>query len=378
MIFSFNGGIENFIIIFILIVSLFVSIKIINNFINRRADAKEKRELIDAMEDELNRWELRKLQMEGEIRNLKLQGRDLKSDVKKISIFINKLESKRDQMIEKNSLIYQQYESRLQQLKEQFKSDSLKQLDLNRRLKEQYDAIVIKKIDAQKQNILLVNKNANVLKAAKRAKDTIQVFNRRLKEIQERDRRSNQLSMKNSFNYYYGEVDESIEKIVNQQIELVESGKAFDVSSYEILNETEFEKARREQLQSVNAFKMINYEFGLILNKIDPDNIEIAKDLANNIFNSVEVDFEYSPTVYVRITQELKDLKMQEIETISQMKKEQLDRICQNSNQADELRNEVGDDGELQDGLFNSSELFDKDESSDISNEIDELVNSSV
>lgn len=377
MIFSFNGGIENFIIIFILIVSLFVSIKIINNFINRRADAKEKRELIDAMEDELNRWELRKLQMEGEIRNLKLQGRDLKSDVKKISIFINKLESKRDQMIEKNSLIYQQYESRLQQLKEQFKSDSLKQLDLNRRLKEQYDAIVIKKIDAQKQNILLVNKNANVLKAAKRAKDTIQVFNRRLKEIQERDRRSNQLSMKNSFNYYYGEVDESIEKIVNQQIELVESGKAFDVSSYEILNETEFEKARREQLQSVNAFKMINYEFGLILNKIDPDNIEIAKDLANNIFNSVEVDFEYSPTVYVRITQELKDLKMQEIETISQMKKEQLDRICQNSNQADELRNEVGD-GELQDGLFNSSELFDKDESSDISNEIDELVNSSV
>ena len=378
MIFSFNGGIENFIIIFILIVSLFVSIKIINNFINRRADAKEKRELIDAMEDELNRWELRKLQMEGEIRNLKLQGRDLKSDVKKISIFINKLESKRDQMIEKNSLIYQQYESRLQQLKEQFKSDSLKQLDLNRRLKEQYDSIVIKKIDAQKQNILLVNKNANVLKAAKRAKDTIQVFNRRLKEIQERDRRSNQLSMKNSFNYYYGEVDESIEKIVNQQIELVESGKAFDVSSYEILNETEFEKARREQLQSVNAFKMINYEFGLILNKIDPDNIEIAKDLANNIFNSVEVDFEYSPTVYVRITQELKDLKMQEIETISQMKKEQLDRICQNSNQADELRNEVGDDGELQDGLFNSSELFDKDESSDISNEIDELVNSSV
>lgn len=378
MIFSFNGGIENFIIIFILIVSLFVSIKIINNFINRRADAKEKRELIDAMEDELNRWELRKLQMEGEIRNLKLQGRDLKSDVKKISIFINKLESKRDQMIEKNSLIYQQYESRLQQLKEQFKSDSLKQLDLNRRLKEQYDAIVIKKIDAQKQNILLVNKNANVLKAAKRAKDTIQVFNRRLKEIQERDRRSNQLSMKNSFNYYYGEVDESIEKIVNQQIELVESGKAFDVSSYEILNETEFEKARREQLQSVNAFKMINYEFGLILNKIDPDNIEIAKDLANNIFNSVEVDFEYSPTVYVRITQELKDLKMQEIETISQMKKEQLDRICQNSNQADELRNEVGDDGELQDGLFNSSKLFDKDESSDISNEIDELVNSSV
>lgn len=378
MIFSFSGGIENLIIIFILIVSLFISIKVINNFINKRADAKEKRELIDAMEDELNRWELRKLQMEGEIKNLKLQGRDLKSDVKKISIFINKLESKRDQMIEKNSLIYQEYESKLQELKEQFKSDSLKQVDLNRRLKEQYDTIIIKKIDAQKQNILLVNKNADVLEAAKRAKDTIQVFNRRLKEIQERDKRSNQLSMKNSFNYYYGEVDKSIEKIVNQQIELVQSGRAFDVSSYEILNENEFEKARREQLQSVNAFKMINYEFGLILNKIDPDNIEIAKDLANSIFNSVEVDFEYSPAVYVRVTQELKDLKMQEIETISQMKREQLDRICHNSNQADELRNEVVDDGELQDGSFNNGELFDKDDSSDISNEIDELVKSSA
>ena len=301
----------------IIILILVVVFKTINNIVSSRNSKIESKSMRSKIDEEINSFEFKRLRMEDKIKELRMEERDLTLDVDKISKMLTQLEVQRNKIVEENNNLIIKYANEIEKIKKDFREDSLKQLDINKKIKSQYDLLIMKKLDAKKDQIRVIEKNKNVIQAGEKARKTINIINKRYLVLKNRDTLSNIKSIENSYNYYNnGNLDERITKIIQYQMELVENGDAFDISDYEILNENEFDKSRRLLLTSVNTLRMINYEFGIILNNVNDKNLEQMVNRTNNLFDRVEGDLSFSSVVFVKINDVFKQSKIDELNIV--------------------------------------------------------------
>lgn len=301
----------------IIILILVVVFKTINNIVSSRNSKIESKSMRSKIDEEINSFEFKRLKMEDKIKELRMEERDLTLDVDKISKMLTQLEVQRNKIVEENNNLIIKYANEIEKIKKDFREDSLKQLDINKKIKSQYDLLIMKKLDAKKDQIRVIEKNKNVIQAGEKARKTINIINKRYLVLKNRDTLSNIKSIENSYNYYNnGNLDERITKIIQYQMELVENGDAFDISDYEILNENEFDKSRRLLLTSVNTLRMINYEFGIILNNVNDKNLEQMVNRTNNLFDRVEGDLSFSSVVFVKINDVFKQSKIDELNIV--------------------------------------------------------------
>lgn len=301
----------------IIILILVVVFKTINNIVSSRKSKIESKSMRSKIDEEINSFEFKRLKMEDKIKELRMEERDLTLDVDKISKMLTQLEAQRNKIVEENNNLIIKYANEIEKIKKDFREDSLKQLDINKKIKSQYDLLIMKKLDAKKDQIRAIEKNKNVIQAGEKARKTINIINKRYLVLKNRDTLSNIKSIENSYNYYNNDnLDERITKIIQYQMELVENGDAFDISDYEILNENEFDKSRRLLLTSVNTLRMINYEFGIILNNVNDKNLEQMVNRTNNLFDRVEGDLSFSSVVFVKINDVFKQSKIDELNIV--------------------------------------------------------------
>lgn len=301
----------------IIILILVVVFKTINNIVSSRNSKIESKSMRSKIDEEINSFEFKRLRMEDKIKELRMEERDLTLDVDKISKMLTQLEVQRNKIVEENNNLIIKYANEIEKIKKDFREDSLKQLDINKKIKSQYDLLIMKKLDAKKDQIRVIEKNKNVIQAGEKARKTINIINKRYLVLKNRDTLSNIKSIENSYNYYNNDnLDERITKIIQYQMELVENGDAFDISDYEILNENEFDKSRRLLLTSVNTLRMINYEFGIILNNVNDKNLEQMVNRTNNLFDRVEGDLSFSSVVFVKINDIFKQSKIDELNIV--------------------------------------------------------------
>lgn len=301
----------------IIILILVVVFKTINNIVSSRNSKIESKSMRSKINEEINSFEFKRLKMEDKIKELRMEERDLTLDVDKISKMLTQLEVQRNKIVEENNNLIIKYADEIEKIKKDFREDSLKQLDINKKIKSQYDLLIMKKLDAKKDQIRVIEKNKNVIQAGEKARKTINIINKRYLVLKNRDTLSNIKSIENSYNYYNNDnLDERITKIIQYQMELVENGDAFDISDYEILNENEFDKSRRLLLTSVNTLRMINYEFGIILNNVNDKNLEQMVNRTNNLFDRIEGDLSFSSVVFVKINDVFKQSKIDELNIV--------------------------------------------------------------
>lgn len=310
----------DYLIFGVIITLCFLFFKIASTYITNKADTSRSKSIKKQIEDDINNFEFKRLRMEDKIRDLRLEGRDLTLDVDKISKMLDQLESQRNLIVTENNNLIKKYAIEIERIKKDFKEDSIQQLNVNKKLKKQYEILIMKKIEAKKERLIVIKGNESIIRAGSKARKTIDLINQRQLELKNKDDLSNIKSIKSSYNYYQSDnIDPRINEIMQYQISLVNNGEAFKISDYEIVNETEIEKNRRLSLMRVNALKMINYEFGVILNNASKRNIDELIELTNNLFKRVELDLSYSPTAYLKINDIFKQSKIDELNIMQEI-----------------------------------------------------------
>lgn len=311
---------KDYVFFTILLIAIYIVYRIIKSHIAEKDFISKSRAINQDMEREINDFEMKRIKMGDRIKELRMEERDLTLDVDKISKMLTQLEVQRNRIVEENNRLIGKYSNEIEKIKTEFRTDSLRQLDINKKLKSQYDLLIMKKIDVKKERIAVIEKNKAVIRAGEKAKQTIKLISKRYLELRNRDNLSNIKNIESSYNYYNNDnIDDRISRIIQYQMEMVESGDAFDISDYEILNEDEFDKSRRIMLTSVNTIRMINYEFGIILSNVKESNLEDLIEMTNKLFDKIESDLSYSSIVYVKINNVFKQSKIDELNIFSKI-----------------------------------------------------------
>lgn len=311
---------KDYIFFTILLVSLFLIYRAVRAYISRMEFKSKSSAEIRAMEREINDFEIKRMRMGDRIKELRLEERDLTLDIDKISKMLTQLEAQRNRIVDENNRLISKYSDEIEKIRAEFKEEANRRLEINKRLKSQYDLLIMKKTEASKERLCVIQENKEIIKAGEKARKTINLINKRYLELKNKDSFANIKSLESSYNYYNSnQIDEKIAKIIQYQMEMVESGDAFEISDYEILDEDEFDKSRRIMLTSVNILKMINYEFGVILSNANESNLDELVKMTNNLFDKIESDFSFNSIVYIKIHNRFKKSKIDELNIFSKM-----------------------------------------------------------